>query len=209
MTKTEHYQLNQWDAADQVKRTDFNEDNAKIEEALAGQADALEAAEQRGVEHYNAFSNLAHHIFLQAAKDYETLKELGSRQVIFLDTFDTADYVASMTGDMEVNTGVLFLPTGSAPATMTTVPIDLTGISWSRVIAWVRCDTTADYVLTVNGVTMTPTGSWPSKSLAGRACTEVQYEADAPGSGSAVFSFAITPHTGFSGRVYGYGALFF
>ena len=36
MTKTEHYQLNQWDATDQVKRTDFNEDNAKIEAALAG-----------------------------------------------------------------------------------------------------------------------------------------------------------------------------
>ena len=36
MTKTEHYQLNQWDPSDQVKRTDFNEDNAKIEAALAG-----------------------------------------------------------------------------------------------------------------------------------------------------------------------------
>ena len=29
------YQLNQWDAADPVIRTDFNEDNAKIEAALA------------------------------------------------------------------------------------------------------------------------------------------------------------------------------
>ena len=28
------YQLNQWDAADPVIRTDFNEDNAKIEAAL-------------------------------------------------------------------------------------------------------------------------------------------------------------------------------
>ena len=39
MTKTEHYQLNQWDAADQVKRTDFNEDNAKIDAALAAKTD--------------------------------------------------------------------------------------------------------------------------------------------------------------------------
>lgn len=29
------YQLNQWDAADPVIHTDFNEDNAKIEAALA------------------------------------------------------------------------------------------------------------------------------------------------------------------------------
>ncbi len=34
MKKTEHYQLNQWDGADRVLRTDFNEDNAKIDGAL-------------------------------------------------------------------------------------------------------------------------------------------------------------------------------
>ena len=36
MTKTEHYQLNQWDASDYVRREDFNEDNRKIEKAIAG-----------------------------------------------------------------------------------------------------------------------------------------------------------------------------
>ena len=35
MTKTEHYQLNQWDAADRVLREDFNSDNQKIDAALA------------------------------------------------------------------------------------------------------------------------------------------------------------------------------
>ena len=34
MTKTQHYQLNQWDAGDRVLREDFNADNAKIDEAL-------------------------------------------------------------------------------------------------------------------------------------------------------------------------------
>lgn len=34
MTKTEHYQLNQWDASDRVLREDFNADNAKIDAAL-------------------------------------------------------------------------------------------------------------------------------------------------------------------------------
>ena len=33
--KTEHYELNQWLATDQVLRTDFNADNAKIDAALA------------------------------------------------------------------------------------------------------------------------------------------------------------------------------
>lgn len=34
MTKTSNYQLNQWAATDQVRRTDFNADNQKIDAAL-------------------------------------------------------------------------------------------------------------------------------------------------------------------------------
>ena len=40
MTKTENYQLNQWDPEDRVTHTDFNADNAKIDAALASKADA-------------------------------------------------------------------------------------------------------------------------------------------------------------------------
>lgn len=39
---TEHYGLCQWEATDQVLRTDFNEDNAKLEEVLAKFAEAIE-----------------------------------------------------------------------------------------------------------------------------------------------------------------------
>ena len=46
---TTHYDLNQWQATDQVLRTDFSADNAKIDAALAGKAEtetvsALQAA---------------------------------------------------------------------------------------------------------------------------------------------------------------------
>lgn len=44
MQKTEHYQLNQWEPADRVLRTDFNEDNRKIDAALAKQLAAIAAA---------------------------------------------------------------------------------------------------------------------------------------------------------------------
>ena len=43
--KTEHYELNQWLATDQVLRTDFNADNAKIDAALKSQADDIAALE--------------------------------------------------------------------------------------------------------------------------------------------------------------------
>lgn len=38
MTKTENYGLNQWNAADRVLMSDFNEDNAKIDAAIASVA---------------------------------------------------------------------------------------------------------------------------------------------------------------------------
>lgn len=38
MQKTEHYQLNQWDAEDAIQRTDFNADNKKIDAAIAALA---------------------------------------------------------------------------------------------------------------------------------------------------------------------------
>ena len=40
---TTNYQLNQWEATDQVLRTEFNADNAKIDAALKANADAIAA----------------------------------------------------------------------------------------------------------------------------------------------------------------------
>lgn len=39
--QTEHYQLSLWEAADQVLRTDFNTDNAKVDAALADLAEEV------------------------------------------------------------------------------------------------------------------------------------------------------------------------
>ena len=41
--QTTNYQLNQWEPTDQVLRTDFNADNAKLDTALQNQADNLTA----------------------------------------------------------------------------------------------------------------------------------------------------------------------
>lgn len=39
---TANYQLNQWEATDQVLRTDFNEDNAKVDSALKGLSTSIQ-----------------------------------------------------------------------------------------------------------------------------------------------------------------------
>lgn len=41
MNQTTNYQLSQWDEDDRILRTDFNSDNAKIDAALAEQAEAI------------------------------------------------------------------------------------------------------------------------------------------------------------------------
>ena len=41
MQKTTNYQLCQWDGSDRILRTDFNEDNAKIDAALKQQANSI------------------------------------------------------------------------------------------------------------------------------------------------------------------------
>ena len=48
---TEHYDLCQWEATDQVQRTDFNADNAKVDAALAGlAAEVSSKADQTALE---------------------------------------------------------------------------------------------------------------------------------------------------------------
>ena len=48
---TEHYDLCQWEATDQVQRTDFNADNAKVDAALAGlEAEVSSKADQTALE---------------------------------------------------------------------------------------------------------------------------------------------------------------
>ena len=45
MNRTANYNLCQFEAGDQVQRTDFNEDNAKIDAAIAAEADARQSGD--------------------------------------------------------------------------------------------------------------------------------------------------------------------
>ena len=43
MNKTANFQLNQWEKTDRIMMEDFNRDNAAIDTALKGNADAVAA----------------------------------------------------------------------------------------------------------------------------------------------------------------------
>ena len=67
--KTQHYQLNQWEAEDAVLRTEFNEDNQKIDGALSALSAGLEGAAT--VEQLTALSGALQSV--QAANRLELL----------------------------------------------------------------------------------------------------------------------------------------
>ncbi len=54
---TEHYSLSQWEAEDKVLRTDFNEDNEKIDEVLGAHAVRLDKLGNCGIEHFAYVGN--------------------------------------------------------------------------------------------------------------------------------------------------------
>lgn len=47
MEQTEKYQLSQWEQSDRIQMEDFNSDNAKVEEALAALAGAVDRLNSR------------------------------------------------------------------------------------------------------------------------------------------------------------------
>lgn len=55
---TEHYGLCQWEATDPVRREEFNQDNAKVEETLETQANILTKLSEKNLALETAISNV-------------------------------------------------------------------------------------------------------------------------------------------------------
>ena len=86
--QTANYDLNQWLSTDQVLRTDFNTDNAKVDAALAGLAEtAAGKAEQTSLD------------ALVASKAEQTAVDALSAQVAALPRIAAGTYVGTGTSD--------------------------------------------------------------------------------------------------------------
>ena len=86
--QTANYDLNQWLSTDQVLRTDFNTDNAKVDAALAGLAEtAAGKAEQTSLD------------ALAASKAEQTAVDALSAQVAALPRIAAGTYVGTGTSD--------------------------------------------------------------------------------------------------------------
>ena len=96
---TTNYNLNQWEATDQVLRTEFNQDNAKIDAALKGLADKDTALEAMVSAATGAAGNCEMEFFT-----YYGTGDYGSGNATQI-TFSTLPDVFFIVGDMAVVMG--------------------------------------------------------------------------------------------------------
>ena len=199
---TTNYNLCQWQPTDQVQRTDFNADNARLEAALS----SLEA---RVAELYRAVPNLAYSVYDLALKDYQENKTYGYRRSLVMDDFSNNGAVASLTGDLVIQDHALVLTGAGKTGTMTTINNALTGVSWERVIAWVRYKSGGTYTVSVNGgEPLTMTARWNARTVEGEDCREMQLEGLSTGSNAATLTFTLETGTSDQAVIYNYGVLY-
>lgn len=84
---TDSYQLNQWAGGDPFIRTDFNEDNQKIDGALGG-LDARLRTLERGIQ------PMSYHLFQLLLRDYYEEKRVDFRKGLLFDGFRDESQIA-------------------------------------------------------------------------------------------------------------------
>ena len=207
---TPNYGLHQWVPEDNFLRTDFNQDFAKIDQALHQQQNNIQLIEEDSNQMHESLAQFAYTIYGLAIKDYFENKEKGIRQALFMDDFTTPDYVGVLTGTLLHKASSLVLPRGDPTASMTTPPISLPGISWTRVMAWVNHSKDGgEYAISINGTPMNCRGTWSAYTSTGLACAQLEAEAAVPGSESVVFTLTLGTGNNEIAQVYEYGVMFF
>lgn len=195
---TANYNLCQWEATDQVQRTDFNQDNAKIDAALGDLATVAAGT-----------ISLAHTVCDLAMKDAIATGQYGFRRGLILEDFHDDYNVHDITGDLVVQDGCLKLSGVGKSGTMTTYNITAGRDSWNRVVFWLKYIPGPAYTVAVDGVTLTMTDRWTLPMRNGRACQETQYEGRISGGQSAVITLTVNTEDEELAAVYEYGVMFF
>ena len=173
---TEHYGLCQWEATDQVLHTEFNEDNAKVEAALA-------SLEERVSELYRAVPNLAFYIGQLGILDVMDRKRYLNQLSMIYEAFQYPESL-SCTGGVAVQDGVLVLSGRDAVGTMTNSDLSLSETDWTVARMWIHHDmgTVTPYL---NGTAMTQVRGFRGNSMSGASCCCREYVGYGPKTGSA------------------------
>ena len=197
---TANYNLCQWEATDQVLRTDFNQDNAKLEAALS-------SLEERVAELYRAVPNLAFYIGQLGILDVMDRKRYLNQLSMIYEAFQHPDSL-SCTGGVAIQSGVLVLSGQNAVGTMTSANLSLTESDWTTARMWLHHDrgTVTPFL---NGTAMTQVRGFRGGAMNGADCWCREYVGYGPKTDSAQISLELSCGNVSSMSVYDYCVLFF
>lgn len=197
---TENYGLCQREATDQVLRTDFNGDNAKLEEALSD-LEARVALLDRAV------PNLAYYIGQLSLQDLVRRSEYFGNNTMFYEAFL---YPArfTLTGGAQISNHVLTLSGSGATGSATTIKMSISNAEWTMARMWLHGDS-GDIKVYLNGNEMEWTSTNVTPSVTGENVFEREFTWHGTGSGSVQIRLDLHCDTVSSMSVYDYSIVFF
>lgn len=197
---TENYGLCQWEATDQVLRTDFNGDNAKLETALSN-LEARVALLDRAV------PNLAFYIGQLSLQDLVERNQYLAQKSMLYEAFRFPS-VFSLTGGAQIINNVLTVSGMGTTGTATTQDTTIYSSNWTVARMWMHGQGGSVKVY-LNGEEMEWVTNSFSPEVSGETVFEREYVWRGTGIGSAQIKLALDCSNSATMSIYDYCIVFF
>ena len=197
---TEHYDLCQWEPTDAVQRVEFNQDNAKLDAALA----ELETAKQRLD---RAAANLAYYTGRLTAREMLEQQRHPSQRGIHCDLF-LSSTGRTFTGGVSLQNNTLVLSGANQTGSMTTISSSITKSGWTQARLWVH-HSGGDVAVKLNGEPMEHVWVGYEPSIPGDRCLEQEFVWNGQGENFSQVTLELSTGSSSSMTVYDFFVLFF
>ena len=197
---TEHYDLCQWEPTDAVQRVEFNQDNAKLDAALA----ELETAKQRLD---RAAANLAYYTGRLTAREMLEQQRHPSQRGIHCDLF-LSSTGRTFTGGVSLQNNTLVLSGANQTGSMTTISSSITKSGWTQARLWVH-HSGGDVAVKLNGEPMEHVWEGYEPSIPGDRCLEQEFVWNGQGENFSQVTLELSTGSSSSMTVYDFFVLFF
>ena len=197
---TEHYDLCQWEPTDAVQRVEFNQDNAKLDAALA----ELETAKQRLD---RAAANLAYYTGRLTAREMLEQQRHPSQRGIHCDLF-LSSTGRTFTGGVSLQNNTLVLSGANQTGSMTTISSSITKSGWTQARLWVH-HSGGDVAVKLNGEPMEHVWVGYEPSIPGERCLEQEFVWNGQGKNFSQVTLELSTGNSSPMTVYDFFVLFF
>ena len=197
---TEHYDLCQWEPTDVVQRVEFNQDNAKLDAALA----ELETAKQRLD---RAAAKLAYYTGRLTAREMLEQQRHPSQRGIHCDLF-LSSTGRTFTGGVSLQNNTLVLSGANQTGSMTTISSSITKSGWTQARLWVH-HSGGDVAVKLNGEPMEHVWVGYEPSIPGDRCLEQEFVWNGQGENFSQVTLELSTGSSSSMTVYDFFVLFF